>query len=116
MRTSILDHIRSNIIGYVALFIALGGGAYAATAPTNSVVTKSIRDGAVTAPKLHSPSVTTAKFAASALAPRARVARDSQQLGGRTPAGYQRRVTESCVNDTAIRAIAPADTVSCVSP
>src|SRR3954447_18595760 len=91
MRTSILDHIRSNIIGYVALFIALGGGAYAATAPSNSVVTKSIRDGAVTAPKLHNPSVTTAKFADSALAPRARVARNSQQLGGRTPARYQRR-------------------------
>jgi hypothetical protein len=116
MRTPIRDHIRSNIIGYVALFIALGGGAYAATAPTDSVATRSIRDGAVTAPKLHSPSVTTAKFADSALAPRARVARNAQQLGGRTPASYQRRVTESCANNTAIRAIGAAGTVSCTSP
>jgi hypothetical protein len=117
MRTPIRDHIRSNIIGYVALFLALTGSAYAvAIAPTNSVATRSIRDGAVTAPKLHNPSVTTAKFADSALAPRARVARNAQQLGGRTPAGYQRRVTESCAHDTAIKAIGPTGTVACASP
>src|SRR4051794_34289240 len=108
MRTPIRDHIRSNIIGYVALFLALTGSAYAvAIAPTNSVATRSIRDGAVTAPKLHNPSVTTAKFADSALAPRARVARNSQQLGGRTPAGYQRRAAGACAPHTPSKAVGP---------
>jgi hypothetical protein len=43
----------ANVMATIAVFIALGGGAYAVyTAPKNSVVTKSIKDGAVTYPKL----------------------------------------------------------------
>jgi hypothetical protein len=30
MRNRIFGHMRSNVIGYLALFVALGGGAYAA--------------------------------------------------------------------------------------
>jgi hypothetical protein len=42
------DHIRSNVIGYVALFVALSGVAYAANAvPKNSVSSSSIKKGAV---------------------------------------------------------------------
>jgi hypothetical protein len=42
------DHIRSNIVGYVALFVALSGVAYAANAvPKNSVSSSSIKTGAV---------------------------------------------------------------------
>lgn len=39
--------IRGNVLGLVAIFIALGGFAWAATAPKNSVVSKSIRNGQV---------------------------------------------------------------------
>ena len=44
----ITAHIRSNIWGMLALWVTLGGVAYAAaTAPKNSVVSKSIKDGQV---------------------------------------------------------------------
>lgn len=43
------EHIRHNVVGYIALFcFAVGGTAIAGnTAPTNSVVSKSIKDGQV---------------------------------------------------------------------
>jgi hypothetical protein len=47
--------IRSNIVGFVALFVALGGSTYAAVKiKNNSVTTKKIRNGAVTKQKLGS--------------------------------------------------------------
>lgn len=59
----IRSHLRSNLIGYVALFLALNGTAYAVViAPKNSVVTKSIRNGAVTAAKLRKGAVTADKI------------------------------------------------------
>jgi hypothetical protein len=66
----IRSHLRSNVIGYVALFLALNGTAYAvvAIAPKNSVATKSIRNGAVTAAKLRNGAVTTDKIADRAVA------------------------------------------------
>jgi hypothetical protein len=45
----IRSFLRSNAIALLALFIALGGVAWAATAPKNSVVSKSIKDGQVKA-------------------------------------------------------------------
>jgi hypothetical protein len=44
---SIRRHLRSNVVGYVALFIALSAGAYAAGLPRNSVKSKQIKDGQV---------------------------------------------------------------------
>src|SRR5947207_3514063 len=41
------SHVRSNVVGYLALFVALSGTAYAASAPKNSVTSKSIRNGQV---------------------------------------------------------------------
>jgi hypothetical protein len=58
----IFQFMRHNALGLVAIFIALGGTAVAATqAPRNSVVTKSIQKGAVTNPKLKDGAVTGAK-------------------------------------------------------
>ena len=37
--------IRSNVLGLVAIFIALGGTAFAASVAKNSVTSASIRDG-----------------------------------------------------------------------
>lgn len=47
MLTRIGAHLRANVIGYVALFIALSAGAYAAGLPRNSVKSKQIKDGQV---------------------------------------------------------------------
>ena len=47
------NHLRSNAVAYLALFIALGGTSYAAiNLPAGSVGTKQLRNGSVTAGKL----------------------------------------------------------------
>jgi hypothetical protein len=55
-------HIRSNIVGYVALFFALTGTA-AALQGKNSVRANDIAKGAVTTPKIRADAVTAAKLA-----------------------------------------------------
>ena len=40
-------HVRGNLVGYVAIFLALSGGAVAATAARNTVTSESIQNGAV---------------------------------------------------------------------
>jgi hypothetical protein len=53
-----IQHIRSNAVGYLALFVALGGTSYAAISiPKNSVGTPQLRNGAVTAKKLNARSI-----------------------------------------------------------
>lgn len=59
----LINHARSNVIAYLALFIALGGSSYAAVAlPRGSVGTLQLRNGAVTMKKLAKGSVSPAKF------------------------------------------------------
>jgi len=56
------------IVALIALFVALGGGAYAATTlPRNSVGTAQLKDGAVTARKLHNGAFTAEKIAYGSL-------------------------------------------------
>lgn len=53
------SHIRSNVIGYVALFVALGGTGYAATSlPANSVGASQIRNHSITPVKLNPSTIT----------------------------------------------------------
>jgi hypothetical protein len=62
------DHVRAHAVGYVALFVALGGSAYAASSlPANSVGTKQLKDGAVTNQKIANGAVTGAKVARKSL-------------------------------------------------
>ena len=61
--TAILRFLRSNAVGFLALFIALGGVGWAATRlPAGSVGTKQLRNGAVTNKKLANGSITPAKL------------------------------------------------------
>jgi hypothetical protein len=48
-----LDHLRANVVGYLALFIALGGTSYALTVPAGSVGTRQLKNHSVTPIKLN---------------------------------------------------------------
>jgi len=53
MLNRVVQHIRSNVVGYLALFVALGGTSYAAlNLPANSVGTKQIKNHSITPIKL----------------------------------------------------------------
>ena len=61
-------HLRHNVVGYIALFVALGGVSYAAVSlPKNSVGAKQIKKGAVTRSKLANGAVNGSKVAAGSL-------------------------------------------------
>ncbi len=57
----------SNVVALLALFIALGGSAYAFHLGKNAVKTKNIKNGAVTEAKLANAAVTASKLAAGAV-------------------------------------------------
>ena len=59
--------VRNNVVGLVALFIALGAGAYAAGLPKNSVKAKQIKAGAVKTAELADNAVTSPKVANGSL-------------------------------------------------
>ncbi len=53
MLNRVVQHIRSNVVAYVALFVALGGTSYAALRlPANSVGTQQIKNHSITPVKL----------------------------------------------------------------
>jgi hypothetical protein len=59
MVSGVRSHLQHNVVGYVALFVALGGTSYAALKlPASSVGAKQIRSGAVTEKKLARSAVT----------------------------------------------------------
>jgi hypothetical protein len=66
----ISSHIRSNVIGYLALFVALSGVAYASDGPLagqNTVGSEDIIDTEVHAPDINKGAVTSAKVANQSL-------------------------------------------------
>jgi hypothetical protein len=64
MARGLLRFLRGNTIALLALFVALGGTTYAATAlPKNSVGAKQLKKNAVTNPKIRKGAVTGAKVA-----------------------------------------------------
>jgi hypothetical protein len=64
MTRGFLRFLRGNTLALLALFVALGGTTYAATAlPNNSVGTKQLKKNAVTNPKIKNAAVTGAKVA-----------------------------------------------------
>ena len=63
----LVSHLRSQAIAYLALFVALGGTAYAASLPANSVGTKQLKPNAVTTAKIRNEAISTDKVQDSTL-------------------------------------------------
>lgn len=67
MLAASLRHVRANAVGYLALFIALGGTSYAAVPlPRNSVGTAQIKKSAVTSAKVKNGSLAAADLSKAA--------------------------------------------------
>jgi hypothetical protein len=59
----LLNHVRNNFVGYIALFVAIGGTSYAAAnLPANSVGTRQLRNHAVANSKLAKHAVAAANL------------------------------------------------------
>jgi hypothetical protein len=83
-----IRHVRTNAIGYIALFVALGGTATAATLAVNSVGTAQIKNSAVTSAKVKNGSLTATDFKAGQLPRGATGAKgDTGATGPAGPAG-----------------------------
>lgn len=68
MASKLAAHIKGNVVGYIALFIALGGTSYAAiNLPRNSVGSKQLRSNSVTSGKVRNGSLRASDFQAGAL-------------------------------------------------
>lgn len=103
-------HVRGNVVGYVALFVALSGTAVAATRlPANSVGTKQLRNGAVTGKKVARNTLTGANINVSTLG----TVPNAAALGGLSPSAFQLRVSGVCAGNTAISQITATGSVSC---
>lgn len=102
--------VRSQSVGFLALFVALGGSALAAggVLPANSVGTAQLKNRAVTGPKVARHTLTGANINFSRLGTVPNAAR----LGGVRPSGWQHRVG-SCASGEAIQAVGQDGTPSC---
>jgi hypothetical protein len=81
------QHLRRNLVGYLALFVAVGGTSYAATSlPDGSVGTRQLKDGAVTAAKVRNHSLLARDFASGQLLVGPRGAAGAHGLPGATGA------------------------------
>jgi hypothetical protein len=67
MARSIVGYLRTNVLGVIAIFIALGGSAYAAGLAKNSVKSRQIKAGAVRNSDLADSAVTSPKVADGSL-------------------------------------------------
>ena len=130
-RRRLSQWIRSNALGLVAIFVVLGGTAFAAGAlPKGSVGTKQLKNDAVNGSKVKNNSLTGADINASSLgtvpnaahatsadnathADNAGQAANSDRLAGLAASAFQLRVSGSCAGGSAIASVGSDGSVGC---
>jgi hypothetical protein len=100
-------------MGALALFLAISGGSAYALAGHNTVFSDDIVNKQVKKGDLGDGAVSSRTFAPAAIAPNAA---NAENLGGVSPAGYQRRANGSCVNGRTISILDANGAVTCDSP
>jgi hypothetical protein len=108
MLSRVRSHLTyANVVASIALFIAIGGGAYAAiTLPANSVGTKQLKRNAVTAQKVKNSAITTGKIANRAVT-RAKLA-DNAVGGGQLDVGSVQGLIKGAGSQSSRTFTAPA--------
>lgn len=129
MSNSVSGYLRQNVLGLVAIFLALGGISYAATnLEPNSVRSKHIKDGqvrtgdvandttqhALTGADVAADTLTGADIDESSLGT-VPSAGDAATLDGIDSPDFQRRVDDACAAGEAIRAIGDDGSVNCIA-
>jgi hypothetical protein len=107
----IADYLRSNVLGLVAIFLALSAGAYAVdTAPRDSVVSRSIKDGAVKHVDIAPDAVDSSNVADNSL-----TGTDVVESGFDNTVLQFRGTTTSCSSGQAATAISAAGNLTCAA-
>ena len=94
----VCKYLRQNVLGLVAIFIALSGSAYAVTAAKNSVDSAAIQNGSVRGADLHAKSVSAKKLKLPSVVK-----------------VLQSRVTGTCAGTSILQSIAQNGTVGCTA-
>lgn len=94
----VCKYLRQNVLGLVAIFIALSGSAYAVTAAKNSVDSAAIQNGSVRGADLHAKSVSAKKLKLPSVVK-----------------VLQSRVTGTCAGTSILQSIAQDGTVGCTA-
>lgn len=112
MLIRIVDRARHNAVAYVALFVALGGTAFAATSlKPNSVGTAQLKNRAVTGAKVALHTLTGANINASTLG----IVPEAARLDGLGPLAFERAITGKCSGFQAIQTITREGKIGCHS-
>ena len=107
MGKRITGYLRNNVLGLIAIFIALAAGAYAAGLPKNSVKSKQIKAGAVRTEELADNAVTSPKIAPGSVS-----AYDVDEASLAGPV-LQARVRSDCAPGSSIGSISAGGAVIC---
>ncbi len=109
----LIHQVRDNAVAYTALFVALSGTAFAATAtlPKNSVGTPQLKNRAVTGQKVAAHTLTGANIKSSTLG----IVPNAAHLAGFTAASFQHAIRGKCAKGQAIQAVLHGGKVICQS-